>query len=246
MLDDIKTLLRAKRTIVIDTSSHNGAVDWHKVATDGFVGLAILKATEGATVSDIRFDEGRHKLDELGFPWQAYHFARADLGAKRGADLAAWAKADAAEEAEAFVRRLEGAPKPSRIRAVGGRTADVWLDWEKRNTGLPPMVGAMWVRAWVAIVEAAGYHVGFYGGVATWAHTVDSDDFAKRSDGTRRAWWVPAYGRDTGQIPVGVDPSKRTPEAYGPPVLWQYTSKGAALGVSTPVDLSVGTFEVVR
>ena len=57
----------------VDVSHHQGPIDWSLVAADG-ISFAYIKATEGATHTDTRFernwtDAGRHGLDR-----GAYHF----------------------------------------------------------------------------------------------------------------------------------------------------------------------------
>lgn len=227
---DFRFATKARRCKAVDTSGHQGAPDWHAVKRAGYV-LAVLKASEGATVTDKSFHRSYDEARGAGLFVQAYHFARADLGKARGSNLRAWAQEDAGDEAAQFLKALAGR-KMSRVEFAGGAHADVWLDWEKIGTNLPLDVGAEWVLTWVRLVEAAGYAVGIYSGVNTWSRTVGPQQTArKRFDGTLRPWWVPSYS-DT------KDPDIRVPEAFRPWSMWQHTDKGSVPGIRGDVDLN--------
>ena len=57
----------------IDVSHHQGEIDWADVRAEGWQ-FAWIKATEGATWTDPRFDENRAAAAAAGVPWGAYHF----------------------------------------------------------------------------------------------------------------------------------------------------------------------------
>jgi lysozyme len=65
--------LRSGERYGIDVSAHQGAIDWGAVAADG-VHAAYVKATEGATFRDPRFEENWRGARAAGLQVGAYHF----------------------------------------------------------------------------------------------------------------------------------------------------------------------------
>lgn len=63
----------AAATRGIDISVHSGAVDWTKVAEQGF-GFAFVKATEGVDLADAAFPDHWPAVKEAGIIRGAYHF----------------------------------------------------------------------------------------------------------------------------------------------------------------------------
>jgi lysozyme len=57
----------------VDVSRHQGVIDWPTVRGDG-VAFAFIKATEGATHQDTRFEENWDGAGEAGIARGAYHF----------------------------------------------------------------------------------------------------------------------------------------------------------------------------
>ncbi len=58
----------------IDLSSHQGLVDWNKVAADTNVHFAYIKATEGATYHSIYYDHNVRHARRNGILVGSYHF----------------------------------------------------------------------------------------------------------------------------------------------------------------------------
>lgn len=65
------------KVVGIDISSHNGDIDFKKVAADG-ISFAIIKATEGGTFKDKKFIDNHRLAREAGLKVGAYHFFRFD------------------------------------------------------------------------------------------------------------------------------------------------------------------------
>lgn len=61
----------------IDISSHNGIVDFKKVANDGYA-FVFIKASEGADFRDTYFRDNYHRARKAGLKTGAYHFFRFD------------------------------------------------------------------------------------------------------------------------------------------------------------------------
>jgi lysozyme len=57
----------------IDVSRHQGSIDWAEVAASG-IRYCYVKATEGATLRDVRFDENWRGAAANGIARGAYHF----------------------------------------------------------------------------------------------------------------------------------------------------------------------------
>lgn len=60
---------------IIDLSSNNGPVDWHRLRNAGVDG-AMLKASEGVTWNDPTFDQRRKSAHAVGVHVGGYHYAR--------------------------------------------------------------------------------------------------------------------------------------------------------------------------
>lgn len=65
------------KVIGIDVSSHNGEIDFRKVAAEG-IEFVIIKATEGGTFKDKKFIDNIRMAREAGLKVGAYHFFRFD------------------------------------------------------------------------------------------------------------------------------------------------------------------------
>ncbi len=62
----------------IDISAHNGPVDFAKVAADS-IGFVYIKASEGATWRDAKFEQNYRAATEAGLRVGVYHFFRFDV-----------------------------------------------------------------------------------------------------------------------------------------------------------------------
>jgi lysozyme len=65
--------LRSGERYGIDVSHHQGSVAWQRVAADG-ISFAYLKASEGSSFVDPRFDANWRRAGEAGIDRGAYHF----------------------------------------------------------------------------------------------------------------------------------------------------------------------------
>lgn len=59
----------------IDVSHHQQEIEWDSVSNDA-IQFAFVKATEGATHQDTRFDENWYEMKRVGIKRGAYHFFR--------------------------------------------------------------------------------------------------------------------------------------------------------------------------
>lgn len=60
----------------IDVSNHQGKIDWNKVATDSSIKFVYIKATEGATFVDKRYNENIQGARNAHFLVGSYHYLR--------------------------------------------------------------------------------------------------------------------------------------------------------------------------
>ena len=65
--------LRSDERFGVDVSSHQGAIDWTRVASDSIT-FAYIKASEGGDFVDARFDENWRGADDAELDRGAYHF----------------------------------------------------------------------------------------------------------------------------------------------------------------------------
>lgn len=70
----------------IDVSHHQGYIDWKTVASDGTVKFAYIKATEGATHQDTRYDYNITAARERGIKVGSYHYFHPDVPVKEQAE----------------------------------------------------------------------------------------------------------------------------------------------------------------
>ena len=75
----------AERLFGIDVSHHQGAIDWAKVKAAG-VNYCFMKATEGSTFKDKRFDFNWNQAKAHGIVRGAYHFFRPNAPVTRQVD----------------------------------------------------------------------------------------------------------------------------------------------------------------
>ena len=128
----------------IDVSSHQGRIDWQRVAADG-VQFAFLRAgsrgyTEGLLYRDERFEENYRGAVQAGIPIGAYFFSQAT------------SVKEAEEEAELLLEILDGRELQY----------PVVFDWEyvnesARTTPMKPQQVSECCLAFCRIIEDAGY-----------------------------------------------------------------------------------------
>ena len=182
----------------IDISVWNGAVDMAKVKASG-KDFVFIRSGYGNTAAypsqiDKRFSENVRNAKAAGISWGVYHYAYATTIAGMQA------------EARAFVAQLNGVKPIPHL---------VLLDIEENaQTKLPAEQGRALVKAFMDVVEKAGY----YGAIYTF------DSFAQKlgSDFCKR------YVRWIANI-------SRAPSA--PYDGWQYSWTGKVSGCSGDVDL---------
>ena len=182
----------------IDISVWNGAVDMAKVKAAG-KDFVFIRSGYGNTAAypsqiDKRFSENVRNAKAAGLAWGVYHYAYATTIAGMQA------------EARAFVAQLNGVKPIPHL---------VLLDIEENaQTKLPAEQGRALVKAFMDVVEAAGYYTAIYT-FDSYAQKLGSD-FCKR------------YVRWIANI-------SRTPSA--PYDGWQYSWTGKVSGCSGDVDL---------
>ena len=182
----------------IDISVWNGAVDMAKVKASG-KDFVFIRSGYGNTAAypkqiDKRFTENVRNAKAAGISWGVYHY------------MYATTTAAAKAEGEAFVKQLNGVKPIPHL---------VLLDIEENaQTKLPAEQGRALVKAFMDVVEAAGY----YGAIYTFDSYAQKlgNDFCKR------------YVRWIANI-------SRTPSASYDG--WQYSWTGKVSGCSGDVDL---------
>lgn len=121
---------------VIDTSHHNGNVNYKKAAADGIIGV-IQKATQGQSGKDPTYNSNKTKAQAAGLLWGAYHFGTGSDGIR---------------QAENFLNVVGDADNTLLV-----------LDFEPNPTG--PSMGLIEAHAFIThIKEVTGRFPGFYAG----------------------------------------------------------------------------------
>lgn len=181
----------------IDVSKHNGNVNWSHVKADG-VEFAIIRAGYGKEISqkDVQFENNYAGCKSNGVPVGAYWYSYATN------------EAEARQEAAACLQVLKG------------KTFEfpIYYDIEeKKQFALGKAACTAIARAFLEVVEKAGYWVGLYS--STYFLQYFESDLLKRY-----AVWVAQYGTKctySGQ--------------YG---IWQKSSTGKVYGISGNVDMN--------
>ena len=127
----------------IDVSRHNGAINWNSVKDSGKVDFVILRAGYGKLTSqkDERFEEYYSACKKLGIPVGAYWYSYAKT------------VTEAEQEARVFLEIIKG--KQFEF--------PVYLDFEEASQfRLGKVTCSAMARAFLEIVESAGYFVGIY------------------------------------------------------------------------------------
>jgi lysozyme len=113
--------LGGDETLGLDVSSHQGRVDWDRVASGGY-GFAYLKATEGVGYTDPEFTRNWKGVHEAGMVRGAYHyFTLCSSGAEQADDFLAAVPVDDTALPPAVDLEFDGAcenrPEAAQARA---------------------------------------------------------------------------------------------------------------------------------
>ena len=122
----------------IDISSHNGSIDFKKVEADG-ISFVLIKATEGASFKDNRFESNYSGARNTGMKVGAYHFFRFDInGTLQGMNL---------------------------LNAITGKTLDlpVAIDVEEHgNPSTPTQSVVKRLNEMIELISSRGYDIMIY------------------------------------------------------------------------------------
>jgi GH25 family lysozyme M1 (1,4-beta-N-acetylmuramidase) len=201
-----------------DVSMWQGSIDWRAYATQR--PGAWIKATEGTSYKDPRFDSNAWNATLAGVAIGPYHFAQPSIG-------------DAEREADWFVSVARS--------AIGPRGPPPVLDLEANPHGMSGAQLDAWALQFLRRVEALTgrkpliYTGAYFAGVG--------NDPALAEFGL----WVAAYLRGYTENPNPCTmgwPS--VPNAYGGRGFdaWQFTSSNTAAGIAGHVDMSIVPPEV--
>ncbi len=162
----------------IDVSNHQDRVDWSRVKADG-ISFAYVKASEGTTFADPKYQAHVTGATAAGIATGAYHFARPDTNT---ADV----RKDARAEADWF---LSLAP-PER--------GDLLPALDLETAGLPAAQMVEWTRAWLDRVRARiGARPLLYTYPAFWSSLGATTAFRNYP------LWIANYGVSEPQLPAG-------------------------------------------
>jgi len=182
----------------IDIAHHQGAIDIHRVAREGYA-FVISKASEGVGYVDPRFDRHTRATMDAGLVPGAYHFARPDSIGDA---------ADGEAEARAFAAAIKS------VGLLGRTMLPPAIDFEKYSSN-GPIETVIWIRAFVRILELElGVSPMIYTGRNVWKFEAgNTDEFA------HLPLWLVRYSSK------GLDPAEPPPEllGFGRPVLWQWS-----------------------
>jgi lysozyme len=204
----------------IDVSSHNGTVNWAKVADEG-VKFAWVKATEGQTHVNRAWVKRYNGAVDNNIVVGAYHFARPDLNKYDNPE------ADARAEFKHFRDTLQD---------VGGLKTGNLVPAVDLEAGMKTddQYNADWYLEWLSLAEAEwGVKAIVYS--AKWAWNLYMRK-AKASDLQKFAdypiWWANYIRKER---LVGPEAQLRGWDEWD---VWQYTGYGSCPGIKGRVDLN--------
>ena len=113
----------------IDVSNHQDRIDWSRVKADG-IAFAYVKASEGQTFVDPKYDAHVAGAKSVGIRTGAYHFARPDTDASDP-------EQDARAEADFF------------LSLAAPRSGDLLPALDLETAGLPVAQMVAWTKAWL-------------------------------------------------------------------------------------------------
>lgn len=134
--------LRAGEAYAVDVSAHQGTIRWPAVAADGIT-AAYVKATEGATFRDPRFERNWAQARAAGLEVGAYHFfTLCRSGADQAANLLGaldrvGGRQDARSLPVVVDLELSGNCSARPARADVQREVDTFVDTVEQGTGRP-------------------------------------------------------------------------------------------------------------
>jgi lysozyme len=193
----------------VDVSNHQGRIAWSEVSDN--IKFVLVKATEGASFQDTWYPRNEARAHDQGIEFGAYHFAR-PAGTTDEAITD-----DARAEARFFV--TYASPRGRHLLPV--------LDLEQSGA-LSPKKLRVWVRAWLAAVEArVGVKPMIYTYPDFWRTAAgDSHWFAENG---YRVLWIANWDVNSPDVPA----DNWDGEGW---TFWQYTDCGAVKGIGGCVD----------
>ncbi|MCX4727945.1 lysozyme [Streptomyces sp. NPDC090052] len=185
----------------VDVSSYQGSVAWSPLRNSG-VRFAYVKATESTSYKNPSFTQQYNGSYKAGIIRGAYHFATPNTSS-------------GATQARYFLAHGGGWSKD-------GKTLPGALDLEYNPYGsscygLSHQGMVSWVRDFSRTYKAkTGRDVVLYTSTNWWKSCTGNNSGFGRTN----PLWVPHYGSSVGALPAG----------WKYQTIWQYTSKGAAVG----------------
>ena len=165
----------------VDVSSHQGEIDWDTLSAQD-ISFAFIKATEGSSFIDPRFDYNYEKAQNTGLRIGAYHFFSFDSGGETQAEnfIAAVGKTEdmlpPVIDLEFYADKEANPPDRAAVRAQ----LDVMLDALENHYGEKPMIYA-------TEKSYAMYLSGAYEAYDIWIRNVIASP--KLSDGREWRFW---------------------------------------------------------
>jgi len=221
----------------VDVSNYQRNVDWNKAVKSG-VKFAFIKVTEGTWF----YDENSANYELLGNINRAigngvkigyYHFARPGSSTDPAAD--------ATEEANWFLSKVELLPKPSFPLVLdvesfidkAYETKRKPVAWTNRKASMP-----IYIRTFIDVLKDGGYDTIIY----SYSDFLNSNGV---TDFSKYPLWLANYMN----IRKGINPETHLPsvpkgwqsksDEHIPWSTWQFTSQGQVAGISGRVDMNV-------
>jgi GH25 family lysozyme M1 (1,4-beta-N-acetylmuramidase) len=194
----------------IDISSYQGEIDFSAAAACG-VQFVIMKIIKKSLKPDSRFEENWAKATNASCQVQGvYNYSYATSTSK------------AIFDAKAV------------LEVLSGRNPMVWLDVEDScQKGLKKELIDI-IKAYAETIKSAGLDFGVYTGLSFY-----KDYILPYASDIDYPFWIARYPSDSRMVMTDKPDDKYKPaishRLYG----WQYTSKGAVVGISGNVDLNI-------
>lgn len=216
----------------IDVSVHN-TVDWEKIANEGTIDFAIIRAGYGGnwtSQDDTKFKANVAACEKYNIPYGTYLYSYA-------ADIDTPDKTGANEEAKHMLRLLNEIKVSNYSPTLG---TEVFLDVEDKsvaNVSKSKLTSV--VNYFCSTIENNGYRCGVYASAKWLNEHLNAPELVKKFDIWLAQW---PYGETT---PVSYATALSTKPSYNTTSYkyWQFTSSGSSVplaGINGRLDLDLG------
>lgn len=195
---------------IIDVSSYQGKIDWHKVKTSGIEG-AILKVIRKDLNPDKQFENNWKGCESAGITiLGVYNYSYATTTSKATTDAL----------------RV--------VKYLNGRKAKVWMDVEDACLKNQGHYLIAIIKKYQEVIEGAGLEFGVYTGLSFYNTYIKPWAYQLKCK-----FWIARYPFNASMKVDQLPSTSKQPTIKHTLEGWQYSSKGQVPGITGNVDLNL-------